>query len=283
MRDAFGTSWADTDHNGCNQRDDVLLRDSVPGTTTVAQQGSCDHDVLAGTWHDPYTGSTLRFTDLKDLSQAEAIQIDHVVPLAEAWVSGAAGWNDDRREAFANDLHELLAVDGPTNLSKGDGDPAAWRPRKGYQCRLRQALDRDQDLLAPRGRPVGGRRAAADARLLPLSRRESVRSCPGRSPGRLWTTSTRWAVSTCRCGARRTPVCCPTPTWPASTRRSGRGSGASGSGARRPVSWWLARDEDGIVGLTTSGPARDDDRPAALELYAINVLRRAMARAGQTT
>ncbi len=134
VRDAFGSDWVDTDHDGCNQRDDVLLRDSVPGTTKVAQQGACDHDVLAGSWHDPYTGRTLHFTDLKDLSQAEAIQIDHVVPLAEAWVSGAAGWSRDRRESFANDLHELLAVDGPTNASKGDGDPAAWRPRKGYQC-----------------------------------------------------------------------------------------------------------------------------------------------------
>jgi hypothetical protein len=133
-RDAFGSDWVDTDGDGCNQRDDVLLRDAVPGTTRVAQQDACDHDVLAGTWHDPYTGRTLAFTHLKDLRQAEAIQVDHVVPLAEAWVSGAAGWNRDRREAFANDLHELLAVDGPTNMSKGDGDPAAWRPRKGYQC-----------------------------------------------------------------------------------------------------------------------------------------------------
>jgi hypothetical protein len=134
VRDAFGSDWIDTDHNGCNQRDDVLLRDSVPGSAQVGQQGACDHDVLAGTWHDPYTGRTLTFTDLKDLQQAEAIQIDHVVPLAEAWVSGAAGWTTDRRELFANDLRELLAVDGPTNMSKGDGDPAAWRPRQGYQC-----------------------------------------------------------------------------------------------------------------------------------------------------
>jgi hypothetical protein len=106
----------------------------VPGSTRVGQQGACDHDVLAGTWHDPYIGRTLTFTDLKDLHQAEAIQIDHVVPLAEAWVSGARHWGHTRREAFANDLGELLAVDGPTNLSKGDRDPASWRPRKGYQC-----------------------------------------------------------------------------------------------------------------------------------------------------
>ena len=133
-REAFGSDWADTDHDGCNQRDDVLLRDAVPGTTRVQQQGSCDHDVLAGTWHDPYTGRILHLTDLKDLHQAEAIQIDHVVPLAEAWVSGAQAWSSRRREAFADDLRELLAVDGPTNMSKGDGDPAAWRPRLGYQC-----------------------------------------------------------------------------------------------------------------------------------------------------
>lgn len=134
-RDAFGSSWRDIDGNGCNQRDDVLLRDAKPGTTRVQRQGRCDHDVLAGTWVDPYTGRTLTLTDLKNLSQAQAVQIDHIVPLAEAWVSGANAWTDDRRETYANTLGGLLAVDGPTNASKGSGDPAAWRPRKGYQCR----------------------------------------------------------------------------------------------------------------------------------------------------
>jgi hypothetical protein len=133
-RDAFGTPWLDIDGNGCNQRDDVLLRDAVSGTVRYAPQGRCDHDVLAGTWVDPYTGRTLSFTDLKDPRQAEAIQIDHVVPLAEAWASGASRWDTDRRIRFANDLAELLAVDGPTNAGKGDDDPAAWRPRKAFQC-----------------------------------------------------------------------------------------------------------------------------------------------------
>lgn len=133
-RDAFGPSWADTDGNGCNQRDDVLLRDAIPGSTRVAQQGRCDHDVLAGKWRDPYTGRLLVLTDLKDLSQAQAVQIDHIVPLSEAWQSGATRWSSDRRREFANDLRGLLAVDGPTNASKRDYDPAAWRPRKGFQC-----------------------------------------------------------------------------------------------------------------------------------------------------
>jgi hypothetical protein len=134
VRDAFGSSWVDTDGNHCNQRDDVLLRDAVPGTVRYAPQGACDHDVLAGTWVDPYTGRRLTFTDLKDIAQAEAIQIDHLVPLAEAWASGAARWKGERRREFANDLDELLAVDGPTNAAKSDDDPAAWRPRKAFQC-----------------------------------------------------------------------------------------------------------------------------------------------------
>ena len=133
-RDAFGTAWSDTDDNGCNQRDDVLLRDAVPGSTTTAPQGRCDHDVLAGTWVDPYAGGTLVLDDLKDPRQAQAVQIDHVVPLAEAWSSGAHAWSPERRRRYANDLGVLLAVDGPTNAAKGSDDPAAWRPRKAYQC-----------------------------------------------------------------------------------------------------------------------------------------------------
>ncbi len=208
-RDAFGSDWVDTDHNGCNQRDDVLLRDAVPGTTRVQQQGACDHDVLAGTWHDPYTGHTLRFTDLKDLRQAEAIQIDHVVPLAEAWVSGARRWSRTRREVFANDLDELLAVDGPTNMSKGDGDPASWRPRQGYQCsyarhwiaiktRYHLAVDPAEKSALEQMLGFCPALSAPDAC-------ESVRTCPGRSPHRLWTTSTSSVVCTSRSGGRRTP------------------------------------------------------------------------------
>lgn len=133
-REAFGSRWADVDGNGCNQRDDVLQRDGVPGSLRVGRQGRCDHDVLAGTWLDPYAGRRLVLDDLKDQRQAQAVQIDHVVPLAEAWISGAREWSPAQRELFANDLGVLLAVDGPTNASKGSSDPAAWKPRKGYQC-----------------------------------------------------------------------------------------------------------------------------------------------------
>jgi hypothetical protein len=127
-RDAYGEAWADTDGNGCNQRDDVLLRDVVTGTVTVATQDGCDHDVLAGSWRDPYTGQLLRLDDLKDPVQAQAITIDHIVPLAEAHRAGADQWDAARRESFANDLDNLLAVNGEQNSAKADRDPAHWLP-----------------------------------------------------------------------------------------------------------------------------------------------------------
>ncbi len=88
----FGEAWADVDGNSCNQRDDVLLRDAVSGSARVGTQDGCDHDVLAGAWRDPYTGHMLRLDDLKDQAQAQAVTIDHVVALLEAYQSGAARW-----------------------------------------------------------------------------------------------------------------------------------------------------------------------------------------------
>jgi hypothetical protein len=94
----------------------------------VEEQGGCPNDVLAGTWDDPYTGAVLEFDDLKEPDQAQAVTIDHVVPLAEAHRSGAAGWPADRRTAFAKDLDGLVAADGATNSDKSDSDPSRWRP-----------------------------------------------------------------------------------------------------------------------------------------------------------
>jgi hypothetical protein len=127
-RDSYGEAWADTDGNGCNQRDDVLLRDAVAGTVTIATQGSCDHDVLAGSWRDPYTRQLQRLDDIKDPVQAQAITIDHIVPQAEAHRAGADQWEPAHRESFANDLDNLVAVDGEQNSAKADRDPAHWLP-----------------------------------------------------------------------------------------------------------------------------------------------------------
>jgi hypothetical protein len=129
-REQFGPAWADVDRNGCDTRDDILNRDLAdkqwrPGTHRCV--------VVAGRLLDPYTGRLLVFAK----ADAEAVQIDHVVSLSDAWQKGAAGWSFSRRRAFANDRLNLLAVDGPTNSQKGDGDPATWLPpRKSYRCRF---------------------------------------------------------------------------------------------------------------------------------------------------
>lgn len=134
-RSEFGDAWTDTDANGCNQRDDVLLRDVVASLPyRVGRQGGCDHDVRSGTWIDPYTGSSITLTDAKDPTQAEQVQIDHIVPLSVAWRYGARSWPAARRLAFANDLHELVAVGGDTNQAKGGSDASEWRPRREAWC-----------------------------------------------------------------------------------------------------------------------------------------------------
>ncbi|MGC3992711.1 MAG: HNH endonuclease family protein [Propionicimonas sp.] len=134
-RAAFGDAWTDTDGNGCNQRDDVLLRDRVASAPyRVGQQGSCDHDVLAGTWVDPYTGATIVLTDAKDQKQAQSVQIDHVVALSVAWRYGASTWTDERRLAFANDLRNLVAAGGAANQAKGGSDASEWQPVRGARC-----------------------------------------------------------------------------------------------------------------------------------------------------
>lgn len=134
-RDDYGRAWADVDHNGCGQRDDVLLRDARPGTAVTARQRLCRHDVLAGTWTDPYSGRALTATDLQDPAQSRAVTVDHVVPLAEAHRSGARSWPARRRAAFANDLGNLVVAGARENTGKGDQDPARWRPpRRSAWC-----------------------------------------------------------------------------------------------------------------------------------------------------
>ncbi|MFZ0529256.1 MAG: HNH endonuclease family protein [Propionicimonas sp.] len=134
-RAAFGDAWTDTDGNGCNQRDDVLWRDVVKTAPyTAARQRECDHDMVAGTWVDPYTGDATTLTDAKQQDQAESVQIDHIVPLSVAWRYGAKAWSDAERLQFANDLRNLAAVGGAANQAKGGSDASAWRPIRAAEC-----------------------------------------------------------------------------------------------------------------------------------------------------
>jgi len=128
-RDEFGTAWADVDHNGCDTRNDVLARDL---TDLTFKEGTRDCVVLTGTLADPYRGDTIDFIRGPD---SAAVQIDHVVALSDAWQKGAQQWDADTRQEFANDPANLLAVDGPTNQAKGDGDAATWLPpNSGFRC-----------------------------------------------------------------------------------------------------------------------------------------------------
>jgi hypothetical protein len=123
-RDQFGESWSDIDRNGCDQRNDVLARD-LDG---VEKRGRCV--VVGGRLHDPYTGKDISFSK----SRAAEVQIDHIYPLGLAWRMGADGWDADRRERFANDTGNLLAVWGRPNQQKSDSGPGEWKPQKSYQC-----------------------------------------------------------------------------------------------------------------------------------------------------
>lgn len=141
-RSAFGPRWPDVARTGCSEREDVLLRDAVPGSTTLHRRGSCRRQVLGGQWRDPYTGGTLTLTDLTTLTQAEAIQIDHLVPLAEAWRSGASSWTPFRRLLFANDEANLVAVSAAANTTKatttrpaGSRSPPPAAPTRGCGSR----------------------------------------------------------------------------------------------------------------------------------------------------
>ncbi|KAJ8117190.1 hypothetical protein OPT61_g1565 [Boeremia exigua] len=120
-RDLF-PHWI-TQSGACNTREVVLKRDG----TGVVQDSSCA--ATSGTWASPYDGATW--------TAASDVDIDHMVPLSNAWKSGASSWTTARRQAFANDLTnpQLLAVTDNVNQSKGDKGPEDWKPPlTSYYC-----------------------------------------------------------------------------------------------------------------------------------------------------
>lgn len=122
-REQFGNGWGKT--NGCSTRDIILYRD----LQNPVLEDECT--VVAGTLGDPYTGMTIEFSR----DTASAVQIDHVVALSNAWQTGAQQLTLEQRKQLANDPLELLAVDGPANQAKSDGDAATWLPKnKAFRC-----------------------------------------------------------------------------------------------------------------------------------------------------
>jgi hypothetical protein len=106
----------------CSARETVLRRDGSGVTVDV------DCHPTSGSWFSQYDAVTL--------TSPSSVDIDHVVPLAEAWRSGASAWTTSRRQSFANDLTDpqLIAVSAASNRAKSDQDPSTWTPRAGYRC-----------------------------------------------------------------------------------------------------------------------------------------------------
>ncbi|MBF8289487.1 MAG: hypothetical protein HW391_455 [Chloroflexi bacterium] len=123
---SFFVHWIDTDGDGCDTRREVLIEEAV-----VAPIVGNDCRLSGGRWHSLYD-------DIETTTPGD-FDIDHLVPLAEAWDSGASGWTEARRTAFANDLGvpwSLIAVTATSNRAKSDGDPADWQPPLvSVQCR----------------------------------------------------------------------------------------------------------------------------------------------------
>ncbi|WP_407552199.1 HNH endonuclease family protein [Streptomyces sp. Pv4-95] len=114
--------------NSCDTRETVLKRDGQ----NVTRDAQCR--AVSGTWLSHY--------DNRTLTAASQVDIDHMVPLANAWRSGADGWTTARRTEFANDLQhaQLIAVSAGSNRSKGDQSPDQWSPpNHDYWCTYARA------------------------------------------------------------------------------------------------------------------------------------------------
>ena len=111
--------------NGCDSRKAVIISEAIK--KPVVEKGCV---IKGGEWLSIY--------DNVKVIEASKLDVDHFVPLAEAWDSGASAWDAAKKEKYANDQTDprhLIAVTGASNRSKSDQDPAEWMPtNKAYTC-----------------------------------------------------------------------------------------------------------------------------------------------------
>lgn len=113
-RDASTWGWPVEPNNACDSRAAALYRDG----DNVKMSSSCTN--LTGTWVDPYGAGKY--------DAASDIDIDHMVPLGNAWATGAQSWDTTKRTKYANDPLVLVSAKDTLNQSKGDKDPSVWKP-----------------------------------------------------------------------------------------------------------------------------------------------------------
>ena len=128
-RSQFGYGWYDLDKDGQNERAEMLIRFCQQPETTLKFATDADRRVVEGLWFCRFTGD--KFTDASDLD------VDHFVPLKNAWISGAHAWTKERRVQYANGYQMkgkrrawLVPVSASANRSKSDRSPDAWLPER---------------------------------------------------------------------------------------------------------------------------------------------------------
>lgn len=126
-RDLFSDGWGNIGE--CDARNYILRRD----LKSITWRTSPRCTVATGILNDPYTAKKIYF--VRGVSTSNAVQIDHVVAVSDAWQKGAQQLSSSQRYSFYNDPLNLLAVDGPTNQRKSDSDAASWLPpNRKYWC-----------------------------------------------------------------------------------------------------------------------------------------------------
>lgn len=126
-RALFSDGWGDIGE--CDTRNYILRRDLV----SITWRSSPRCTVATGILNDPYTATKIYF--VRGVGTSNAVQVDHVVAVSDAWQKGAQKLSSIQRYSFYNDPLNLLAVDGPANMQKSDSDAASWLPpNRKYWC-----------------------------------------------------------------------------------------------------------------------------------------------------
>lgn len=221
-------AWTDQDHDGRNTRAEVLQAESktkVTGRTTIK----------TGTWRDWYTAQTFY--------RASELDIDHMVPLKEAWSSGAKSWSAARREAYANDLAEpntLVAVSLHANRAKGDREPRQWMPphnktryaKAWVTVKVRWSLRVDG---AEKDQLLTWARQAGDPRI--TTTKASVKDTPSTGAAKKSGTAKKSGGSTSSLD----------PWFPTATAAKAAGYGPYYRGKDPEYAWYIDRDNDGVA------------------------------------